>query len=125
MIIYLSLAILTVPVQLLRSTDKFKSIGLISCAVIIFTISIACIQAPSYYAEYKPEFVLFDDSEPVQMVQNLGVFVFGYYCFDTIFDMKNMLGKSATEKKLNKVNGYNLLLMFIVFQLIGVIGYVS
>ena len=58
-------------------------------------------------------------------MQNVGIYTFGYYYFDTLFDCKLTMGKGVTHKSLITVGGTTLFLMFLGFELVGIVGYVS
>lgn len=120
----LLMALLTLPLQLLTSTEKFGNIGKFSVATLIFVAVVISMQWPTYANQNEPEIKLVNTDEPLVMLQNLGLWIYSMYCLDTIFLIKKDMGK-VTQKRIMQLGAVATTSMFVPYVLIGIFGYLS
>ncbi|KAJ3303091.1 hypothetical protein HDV03_004170 [Kappamyces sp. JEL0829] len=124
--ITISMLVIT-PFCFLRRLDSLKytsAFSLVAVAYLLFVVVLFFIQ-PSSYMPPKPqwselEWFRFDSNT----LSHLPIFVFAFTCHQNIFSVHNEL-KDNSSREIDKVVGWSIGASFMVYQTIGVIGYLT
>lgn len=68
---------------------------------------------------------MFNYDNPLNLLQNMGLFSFSLYLCDTIFMVKNEMGVAGTKKNIFIAGSSSIILMCIPYICIAVIAYFS
>lgn len=95
-------------------------------ATTIYILAVVCIQAPSYKEAYNPKIdILATETNPLLIIENLGLFFFALYCMDCYFMVREDMGKQAKRKNFMKVGVSTVTICFVIFLALGLMAYLS
>lgn len=118
--------IILVPFCFLRKLDSLKYTSAFSLCAVIYLLFVIL----GFYFMPLEEMVFPKFSELVwfkfssQILKNLPIFVFAFTCHQNIFSIYNEL-ENNSSRQIDKVIGRSIGVSFTVYQIIGVIGYLT
>lgn len=107
-------SILTLPLQLMTTTEKFGSLGIFSLATILYMAFVTGNQAHDLNIQNNTEIQLVSFDHPLMMIQNLGLWTFSVYLLDTLFLIKKDM-KVPTEKNIMIVGTSSVIILCIPY----------
>lgn len=125
--LYMAVTLATMPLQLMTDSKKMGKLGFLSLVAVVYVLAIMVYETPQFRLENHilNDYKMFDFSNPLVFLQNIGIFVFSLYVFDCLFMIKKSMGKAATQQNLMKVGIASVSIMYIPFAAAGILGYAS
>ncbi|KAJ3269596.1 hypothetical protein HDV01_001197 [Terramyces sp. JEL0728] len=125
---WITVSIITViPTAFMRRLDSLRYTSAFSLLAVVYLLYVVI----SFYifpVEYMPEFPTIDDIEWIRFdastLSHLPIFVFSFTCHQNIFAIHNELTDNSAAQ-LNKVISRSIGTSFLVYQTIGIIGYLT
>lgn len=125
--LFMAVTLATMPLQLMTDSKSIGKLGFLSLLAVVIVLGIMAYETPQFRLENHilNDYKMFDFSNPLVFLQNIGIFIFSLYIFDCLFMIKKSMGKAATQQNLMKVGTTSVSIMYIPFAAAGVLGYAS
>lgn len=108
------MSLLLIPMQLKTESSALKNISVVSLGTLFYVMIVAAIEAPYYVREDNtwPSIENFGfDSGWMQILQNLGIFIFSYNITTVYHVVKSSLA-NPTESRLRKMGLWSVVILY-------------